>query len=239
MIKIAILEDEKDMANTIISYINRYAEANHIETTSVHFENPVTFLESYTPFDIVFMDIEMPLLDGYSCAKRLRIIDKEVPVIFVTNLAQYAIKGYEVGAFDFIVKPITYNGFVLKLRRIFERININCSPEIWVQTRQFKKSIYAAKLMYVEVMKHNLIFHTTEGDIRGTGTLKSIKEKLMKAPFAFCNQCYLVNLRYVSAIDGDVVYVNNTPLQISTPKRKAFLQALNEYLGAGGRLSND
>ena len=70
--------------------------------------------------------------------------------------------------------------------------------------------------------------------VRGTGTMKKICELLEGLPFALCNQCYLVNLAYVSGIDGNVVCVGDERLQISAPKRKKFLCALNNYLGAGG-----
>ena len=65
------------------------------------------FLEKYRAnYDLVFMDIEMPVMDGMSAIKKLRQIDKNVLVVIVTNLAQYAVNGYELGVFDFMVKPV-------------------------------------------------------------------------------------------------------------------------------------
>ncbi len=101
-------------------------------------------------------------------------------------------------------------------------------------SRTGKKMISADTLRYVEVMHHMLVFHTTAEEVRGTGTMKKICELLEGLPFALCNQCYLVNLAYVSGINGNTVLVGEDELQISAPKRKNFLCALNNYLGAGG-----
>ena len=71
------------------------------------YTNPVIFLTQYTNrYDLVLLDIEMPDMNGMVVANKLRAIDDEVPLIFITNMRKYAIKGYEVNASDFILKPI-------------------------------------------------------------------------------------------------------------------------------------
>lgn len=193
------------------------------------------FLEKYRAnYDLVFMDIEMPVMDGMSAIKKLRQIDKNVLVVIVTNLAQYAVNGYELGVFDFMVKPVGYYSVAMRLSRAFETLGTISRRQIRVPSRTGKKMISADALRYVEVMRHMLVFHTAAEEVCGTGTMKKICELLEGLPFALCNQCYLVNLAYVSGIDGNVVCVGDERLQISAPKRKKFLCALNNYLGAGG-----
>ena len=235
MYRIAIVEDDSAIAELIDGYIRRYASENGLEVNTVSFCNGMDFLEKYRAnYDLVFMDIEMPVMDGMSAIKKLRQIDKNVLVVIVTNLVQYAVNGYELCVFDFMVKPVGYYSVAMKLSRAFETLGTISRRQIRVPSRTGKKMISADALRYVEVMRHMLVFHTAAEEVRGTGTMKKICELLEGLPFALCNQCYLVNLAYVSGIDGNVVCVGDERLQISAPKRKKFLCALNNYLGAGG-----
>lgn len=81
------------------------------------------FLTNYQPrFDIIFMDIEMPYINGLESAEKLRQSDKGTLLIFTTNLGHVAAKGYEVEAFDFVVKPLHYESLYLKLNRAVARL---------------------------------------------------------------------------------------------------------------------
>lgn len=234
MIRTAIVEDNEVQASTIAEHFKRYAdEMGRIVEVSV-FPSGEAFLQCGDRFDLVFLDIELPEKDGLTVAEELRAVDGDVLIIFVTNLAQYAVKGYGVRAFDFIVKPLDYYSFALKMRRAFECLDNLCRRKIWIATRQGKQMIDADKLKYVEVMQHTLAFHMTDGTVNGTGTLKSVQTALMGLPFYLCNRCYLVNLHYVTQINGNTVTVGGEVLQISIPKKKDFLTALNKFLAAGG-----
>ena len=106
MINVAIVEDEKQAADRLCSLFCRYERERGEKFRVVVFSDPVTFLANYSPdYELIMMDIDMPDLNGMDAVRKLREADREVMVIFVTNLAQYAVKGYEVDAFDFIVKP--------------------------------------------------------------------------------------------------------------------------------------
>ena len=184
MIKIAVVEDDKDNADELYAFLERFSQEKHLELSVSVFSNAVMFLEKYQrEFNLILMDIDLPNLDGMSAVKKLRTIDDSVMVIFVTNLAQYAVKGYEVGAFDFIVKPVSYYNLVLKLTRALDKMHTKEGKSIWVSTRQNKKLIQVRKLIYVEVIQHKLIFHTTEGDISVNGSLTGVKEDLKDQPF--------------------------------------------------------
>lgn len=234
MIRIAIVEDNVKEQEITISFINKFCKQKEVEVSVSTFCDGVQFLNNYAPFDIVLMDVELPNMDGMTCAHNLRNIDKNVMIVFITNLAQYAVSGYEVGAFDFLVKPVSYYNFVLKFTRIFAHLEMRRPVEIWVNSRTGKTLVKAEQITYVEVRNHTLTFHTLTGEVNGSGSLKSIMDTLSGLSFALCNQCYLVNLKYVMEIDGDKVVVNGETLKISAPKRKEFLLALNTYLGSGG-----
>lgn len=109
MIRIAIVEDETVYKEQLIEYLKEF-EQERSETLKIDtFSDGDEIVENYqAQFDIILMDIQMNFMDGMSAAEEIRKIDSEVVIIFITNLAQYAIKGYEVDALDYILKPISY-----------------------------------------------------------------------------------------------------------------------------------
>lgn len=234
MIHIALVEDEETCQKEIIGFLKAYSEEHQIPFKIDTFSSAISFLDGYNhEYSFVFMDIQLPNLNGMDAIKKLREIDSDVLVIFVTSLAQYAITGYEVNAFDFILKPVNCYSFSVKLTRILEKIGNEKEKQIWVSTRNEKKLILVSKLKYVEVNKHKVIYHTTEGNITTLGSLKSVIENLKGLPFELCNQCYLVHLHYVTGINNYECILGDEKLQISLPKKKSFLHALNNYLGGG------
>lgn len=228
-----IVEDDKTCADELISFLKRFGEENGRDIEWVWFSDGDSFLASQDKFDVIFMDIEMPGTDGLSVVKNLRTKDQDVLVLFVTGLAQYAVNGYEVQAFDFMVKPVSYYSFAMKFARVVERLDSRRKYEVWVVSRHGRQLIKAENLKYIEIVRHTLIYHTTDGNYTGTGTLKSVIPVFEELPFSLCNQCYFVNLRFVTGINESYVYVGGDKLQISAPKRKNFLRALNNYLAAG------
>lgn len=122
MIHVAIVEDEFSVAQQIENYAQKYLSEHGIQGETFCFSDGMALAEGYRPiWDIIFLDIEMPQLDGMSAAQYIRQKDPSVILIFITNMARYAIKGYEVGALDFVLKPVNYAQFSMKLRRAIEQ----------------------------------------------------------------------------------------------------------------------
>lgn len=239
MLNVAIIEDEIKTQELLKSYFADFTENHGKEFNIVYFDNPIKFLTNYKAnYDMVLMDIELPHMNGMVASHKLREIDKNVTLIFVTNMAQFAVEGYSVNAFDYIVKPVSLDDFSLKLERAIDRIKNNRDEKIKILVNYTVKLISVSQLKYVEVMGHKLAYHTMDGGVYPTtGTLKDVEEKLRQKGFAKCNSCYLVNLRYVSEVGGQTVTVGDEELQISYPKRKDFMRALNDYLGNGGAVT--
>jgi two-component system response regulator LytT len=240
MIRIAIVDDEKEVIATLQDYILRFLEENSRKCVFSSFTDAHGLVDDYVPksYDLVFLDIAMPSMDGMTAARKIREKDKDVILIFVTSLAQYAISGYEVGAFDYILKPINYYAFQLKIRRVLDSLSDSSDRMLVVATKTSKSMISSSSILFVEVMKHKLIFHTTQGDFTTSGTLKSVEKDLEGLPFALCNQCYLVHIRYVTEVKDYSLSVGKYTLQISHPRKKDFMHALNTYLSNGGGNKN-
>ena len=231
---VAVVEDSAAEAEMLRQYFLRYQE-EHGEILQVSwFTSGEDFLERYRPiYHVIFMDIGLPGLNGMETAKRLRERDKVVTLVFATNMAQFAVRGYEMEAFDYLVKPIGYPNFALKLQRVLGSLRNRQESEVVLNLPNRFLRLSTSQIRYIEVSGHNLIYHANSGPIYAYGNLKDVEAKLNRQIFVRCNSCYLVNLNYVRAIQGYVAVVGNDELQISRPKRKAFIQALNDYLGGG------
>lgn len=231
MIEIAIVEDEEKDVKILRSYIERYGVEKNILFKITSFPSADAFLFDYKKhFDIVFMDIMMPGQDGMEAAKRLREIDSVTLLIFCTTISQMAHRGYEVEALDYILKPVEYPSFTIKLDRAIRKLNKHTGASITVKTSDGLVIVKTEDIQYLEVQDHILIYHTEKGDYKTYQSLKSAMQALPEQLFFKCNNCYLVNLSYVQKIFGFDLYINNKCIQISHPRKSAFVKALQSYL---------
>lgn len=230
MTKVAIVEDETEQAEQLKDYLARYGKEKHLTFKVDRFPDAVTFLESYASnYHIVFMDIKMPYLNGMEAAHKLRDLDETVALIFITSLKQYAIKGYEVGAMEYIVKPIEYYNFALKLSKTLKRIQRDEDAQITLVSQANIVRLNSADVLFLETKGHTVIYHTLSGNYTEYNSLTVKERQLGKYGFVRCNSCYLVNLQHVDEIKGYTVVVNGTLLQISQPRKKAFLHAYETW----------
>lgn len=210
--------------------VERYATESCVELAVSTYGDGLGVCSADPEPDIILLDIEMPEVDGMKAARRLRAAGVSAQILFVTNMAQYAIKGYEVGALDFLVKPVRYPVLAFKLRRAVELAERRRHRTVWVHATSGPVRLSTRKIIYVEVRGHRLVYHTTEGDLELWGTMRSAAELLAPLGFALCNVCYLVNLDHVTRLDGDTVYVGDVPLKMSRGKRKAFVDELTRSM---------
>ena len=223
----AIVEDDKKAAEQMAEHLRRYAEETGESIVSSTFDTALSFLDGYPAiYDVVFMDIELPDLNGIEAARRLRELDGDVFLIFVTNMAKYAINGYEVNALDYFLKPVFYSDLKMRMERIRQAKSRDAySFALPVQGGAHRFS--ADKVVYIESSGHNLTFHTVEGDYTMRGpSMRELEKQLNAHGFARCNTCYIVNLRYCKAVDGFLANVNGEELQISRSRKKEFMSAL-------------
>ena len=226
MIRVAIVEDEAAVRDQLMGYVQRYMRQYDAQIEVTMFTDGVEILEEYRPvYDIIFLDVEMQHLDGMETASRIRALDSDVLLIFITNMAQYAIKGYAVGALDYVLKPVQKAaGQLARRARRYLAVPVDGGMR-----RLDEASVY-----YIESEGHRIHFYTEDGDFSAPGALKAWEEKLEPHGFARCNSGYLVNLAYVSSVQMNTVQVGPHQLQVSRPRRKAFLEALADYIGENG-----
>lgn len=234
MPKVIIVEDESEHAQRLESLLHSYTKRNpDCVFDVIHYSSARRFLMEYArDADIIFLDIQMPDIDGMKAAKKIREVDAAVMLIFTTALTQYAIAGYEVQAFDYILKPLKAEVFEAKLSRALRVLNYSHNEEwIDVSTKTETRRISVNRITYIEVDNHDILVHTEQEVIRHWGSLKEYEQKLAPLHFARCNSCYLVNMKYVSTIKSDTVLVAKDELTVSRSKRKEFLVAFAKYKG--------
>lgn len=232
MIRIGLVDDDLNHLELIKSFLDQYEKEKEIRFKIEEFHNGLNFVEDYKgDLDVVFLDIEMPHMDGMTAAKRIREIDSSLGIVFVTNMAQYAIHGYEVNAIDFIVKPVSYYVFTDKLEKAIHFSQKNTEKEYVIQTEDLIVRLNYSQILYVEKDKNYLMFHTDEGQYRTRGTMTALEEKLREEGFSKCISGCLVNLRHVTKMIKDIVWLKDTPLPISRQRKKEFKEDFMRYLG--------
>lgn len=232
MIRIAVVEDDKLYAEQICEYLEQYqSESGEELEITLYCDGDEIVREYKAQFDIIFMDIQMRFVDGMTAAEEIRKDDSEVVIIFITNMAQYAIRGYEVDALDYVLKPITYFSFSQKLAKAVTRIRKRTSAYVKIPIKGGVRRVSASDIYYVESEGHNLIFHTKQGDILSQGTMKSAEEVLVKLNFSRGNKCYLINLEHVDGIKDKCAVVKGEELFLSRAGTKRFMQDLTRYWG--------
>lgn len=234
MRNIAIVEDEDEPAALLESYIQKYAAQYAQDFQITRYHDAVEFLTDYKAvFSVVFMDVQMPYKDGMSASIELRKTDKTVSIIFITNLVQYAQKGYEVDAVAYLIKPVQYYDFALKFRKALDIYVMNEKQDFVLNTAGGLCRISTDKLMYVGIVKHRLYYHLVDGVVEMTGVLNKVEEELKQFGFLRCNQCYLVNPRFIVNVKGQSVQIGSETLAISRPRKNEFMMELAKwYAGA-------
>ena len=236
MFKIAIVEDSKEEQNRLLKNLERYGVENQQNFVFSLFEDGLAFLKDCEAFDIVFMDIMLPGITGMEAAQRLREYDKRMVIIFVTTIAQFAVKGYEVEALDYIIKPVGYERLTMKLQKAIKIIEANKGNELTINDARGIIKCSTKDILFVEVQGHKLKYHTMENVYVEYGSLTELEKVLNIYNFVRCNSCYLVNLQYIKRVinkDLTILLTNGEKLKISQPRRKLFISELTNWLGQG------
>ena len=234
MIRIAIVEDDRHDREALKKCLNRYEKENQVKFSVTEFQDGEDIVTDYTAsYDLIILDIEMAFLNGMKAAEKIRELDTNVIIIFITNMPQYAIQGYKVNALDYILKPISYFSFSESMVRALAKVKTPEKEYITIVLKGGKKKLDVARICYVEVQDHVLIYHTLDGDFETKGTMRDTDNQFDPKKYFRCNRCYLVNLEFVETYQGSDIMVNGDTIQVSRSRRKPFLDALNEYMNEG------
>ena len=229
--RLAIVEDEKIFADNILCYLQRFQKETGYQIETVWFQDGCDIAEEYkSDFDIILMDIQMKFMDGMTAAKKIRELDSQVVLLFLTNMASYAIRGYEVDAMDYIIKPVTYFSFSEKLKRAMRTVEYRKSQYIIVPIEGGAQKVELSSVYYVECRGHSLFFKQAKAEIESRGPMNKLEALLVPYGFYRNSKSYLVNLEYVDGIQKNECMIHGERIPVSRLKKKEFMQALLKYV---------
>lgn len=232
MVRVAIVEDEAPYAALLQKLLARYQQEHQVEFRVTLFSDGTEIATRYRgEFDLILLDIQMRSMDGLTAAEQIRKADEAVPIIFVTQMAQYAIRGYAVGALDFMLKPVSYIEFSKKLKRGLDAIRRHEKKYVTLPIDGGVIRFELGQIYYIESRGHHIILHSKTDSHTHVGTMKEMERRLQPDGFFRCNNCYLVHLAHVESVHGYTLRVGRYDLQISRPRKKEFMQALTDYMG--------
>ena len=227
--RIAVCDDEKRFTGEF----RRITESiyNRLDYDVYEFWTATDLIESFKlkAFDIVFLDIEMPGTDGLELSKQLRKLSSEVIIVFLTSHVEYAIKGYEVNALRYLLKPITAEA----LKEIIDHVSskIYDGKALWVRSEDREVKVKLDDIIYIEALNQYVLIRTSGEEIRVRGMISDYEEKLVNEDFFRIHRSYIVPLgKIVKTGNAEVVLEGDVIIPLSRGKKKELNVKMLDYM---------
>jgi two-component system, LytTR family, response regulator len=225
--KAIIVDDEPKAIELIKGYLGHFSNVETVAT----FRNGLKAFEylNSNPVDLIFLDINMPHISGISLSKML---DKKVKIIFTTAYSEYAVESYDVGAVDYLLKPITLERFMVAMGKVMDTGNHNqdITPAfLWVKSggKNFKLTI--DDMLYLKKEGNYMTYFTKETKVIAR---ESIAEALANLPSFFyqTHKSYIINSKQVTALEKDSLFINEIEIPIGLSFREELREILNNSI---------
>ncbi|MDI0267800.1 LytTR family DNA-binding domain-containing protein [Clostridioides difficile] len=232
MFKIAVCEDEEVQKNIMFEYIEMFLQEDKYKI--FYFKNGEELLKDYIEVDVIFMDIEFENSkgrNGLDTAKEIRKIDKDVSIIFTTAFTEYALQGYNVRAFDYLVKPISYSKFEdMMTKYFFEKANKKKLIEFKIKDEI--KVIKVESIVCVESLGKYVKVHTKTESFFTITKIKDIEKNLPNEVFFRCHKSFLINLLEVRDYNHREITVGerNIKATLSYRRYNSFKESFTSIL---------
>lgn len=208
--KISVIDDSSSDTEYVAGLAARWAESAGHEAHIRVFPSAEAFLFQYEEerdFDILLLDIEMGAMNGVDLAKKIRMQNDAVQIVFITGYPDFIAEGYEVNALHYLMKPVSYE----KLRAVLDKAAANLGKtekRLCVTYDRNTDLVPLSRILYVEAQRQYVLIHTFDRTYRMkqsfAGTVAELDEFFFK-----CQRSYCVNLRHITRIKSSSVLLKN------------------------------
>ena len=234
--RIAICDDEKNIRELIANKVAKQYPDAEIS----FFQSGEELLLVDESIDILFLDIQMSGIDGMETARELRKKDKSVILVFVTAVEEYVFQAFDVGAFNYIVKPIDDGKFSDVLHRAVDEWssqNINeKEPEeryVLINNSGVHTKVILDEIVYAEVFNRKVVIHKLDGEIEYYGKMSDL-ESLAGDSFFRPHRAYLINFKYVEKYDATTIYLERGTVLMAKQNYPEFVKKYMKYIQKRG-----
>lgn len=228
--KIAICDDEKVFVKRISEYLLQQPDC-----TVDCFYSPLDLLEKYRlgeRYDVIFLDVVMDDFDGISAARQLRNYDRHAILVYLTAYSEYAVDGYEVKAFRYLLKPISKQD-VLRVMDEIRRELCN-SKKILLKTAECELLLTLDSILYLEANDKDTTVYCDNDSVTLRKSLNSLTTLFPDSLFFRIHRKYLVNLTHVREFDDTRLTLDcGATLPISRRQSRSFHDAMTSYIEGG------
>ncbi len=232
-----VIDDEYLARKLLTEYIAKFPQLNLIDT----FQDPIDAIEiiNKKTVDILFLDIEMSEISGLDFIKNLTPENKPL-TIFITAYPQYAVKGFELDAFDYIVKPTDFLRFFKSASKAIKELETRTKAQLWEQNQKPDKEYIIVKserklikihlddIFFIEGALEYVIFQKETEKITGLYSLKKLEEELPLEKFMRIHKSYIVAVDKITEIEGNQVKVGNHTIFVSKNLRSKLLEVFSK-----------
>lgn len=221
LVNIVICENDKNDQEFVKDKVVEILDDLDIEYEIKVYNSGDDLLEGYDKYtDIILLDIQMDGLDGMETARKIREFDDNVEIIFITSFVEYALEGYEVNAYRYLLKPVKDENLMTSLINCLNDRNF-VKRSIVIKEGDTRIKISLKDIMYIEVQGNDITVHTLKDTYRTKGTMSNFETEINSDMFVRCHKSYLVNLEYIKSIKRYTsILVNDEEVPLSRNKYK-------------------
>lgn len=231
LVNIVICENDKNDQEFVKAKVVEILDDLNIEYEIKVYNSGDDLLEGYDKYtDIILLDIQMDGLDGMETARKIREFDDNVEIIFITSFVEYALEGYEVNAYRYLLKPVKDENLMTSLINCLNDRNF-VKRSIVIKEGDTKIKISLKDIMYIEVQGNDITVHTLKDTYRTKGTMSNFETEINSDMFVRCHKSYLVNLEYIKSIKRYTsILVNDEEVPLSRNKYKEIKDRFFEMI---------
>ena len=235
MLSIAVCDDEIIECCNMEKRIKKIIEEMKIPCIIRQFRSGVELLQARESFDIVFLDIMMPEMDGMKTAQLFRKKVSDKILIFVSSSREYVFEAYDVEAFQYLLKPVEDRKLKSVLQKAVLKTERRSQEFIIVSSQRQKKKLFLDDIYYFEIKGRIVDAHGPEGIFTYYEQMGELENKLQDKGFFRCHKSYLVNLKYVDGYNRqEAILENGERIVIAKRRYDMFVQEVLKVMRENG-----